>query len=184
MSTTGTEANAPGRIDIYRHNNEAKDRTMVFSDQLAFASAESKINAWIVAWNAQHEQEATVTYGLRAADAKLLCFDILYGYFTEWTSQDGVRTGDEKIVRTLTIRKDPKYKQPFVVKIDCHETVWASTNEWVKGACRDSLTILLSEREMRRAALALLDYIRDFEVVNFKKRREAMMASGPQKEEG
>ncbi|MBC8142422.1 MAG: hypothetical protein H7Y38_13390, partial [Armatimonadetes bacterium] len=108
---------------------------------------------------------------------KLLCFDILHGFFTEWTDYKGSATknGDTESLqaRVMSVRKDAKYRQPFVIKIDNGVGEPLPGGAVKMAEVSDSLTLLLSEWDARKMALAVLDYVRDWETINFRKRQEA-----------
>ena len=108
-------------------------------------------------------------------DFKLVCWDILHGTFVEWTDHKGsvIGGGEETQARVLTLRKDAKYRQPYVLKIDngIGETIGNGAVKMVRAT--ESLTLLMPEWDARRMAQTALDYVRDWETVNFRKRQEA-----------
>jgi hypothetical protein len=114
-----------------------------------------------------------VIHRARKNDIKLVCFEILNGYFSEWTDHKGSSEGVEPTIATvLSWRKDVKYRQPFVLKID------NGGGERIPGGvkmvnCTGSTTILLPEFDARKLAMTALDYIRDWETVNLRRREEA-----------
>jgi len=73
----------------------------------------------------------------------------------------------------MTLRKDVKYRQPYVLKIDngVGEAMDSGAVKMVNAT--DSLTLLMPEWDARRMAQTVLDYIRDWETINFRKRQEA-----------
>jgi hypothetical protein len=75
--------------------------------------------------------------------------------------------------RVMTLRKDVKYRQPYVLKIDngMGEAMESGAVKMVRAT--DSLTLLMPEWDARRMAQSVLDYIRDWETVNFRRRQEA-----------
>ncbi len=77
------------------------------------------------------------------------------------------------------MKKDYRYRNPYVIKIDngVGEVVGAGAVKMVKQT--DSLAVLLPEFEARKLALTVLDYIHQWETVNFRKRQEARTMTFP-----
>lgn len=170
-------ANEINRVQIFKH--VTKDRLLDIGDMLSLDRNRCKIAVSIVAFDEEYHATTRVRHYLDATDAKLICYDILNCFFTEWTDHKGTPAKGEDgeagklSARICTIRKDPKYRQPYVVKIDngIGEQLPGGAVKMVEST--DSLTILLSEWDARKLAHTLLDYIRDWETVNFRKRQEA-----------
>lgn len=177
-----TTANALTRVQVYKHMT--RDRVLDISEMLSLEPKRSKIAFTLVEFDEAHKTTVRVKHYADAADFKLVCWDILFGNFEEWTDYKGTVYDDGIQARTLTLRKDTKYRQPFVLKIDNgHGEVL--TGGGVKMVeVRDSLTLLLSEFEARKLAQTVLDYIRDWETVNFRRRQEAMTVVLPVLEAG
>lgn len=163
------------RVQIYKH--VTKDRLLDLGDMLSVDTKRNKISVSLVAFDDDYHATTRVRHYVDVADAKLMCYDIVNGFFTEWTDYKGSAakndSGDGLQARVMTVRKDPKYRQPYVLKID-NGVGEAMPGGAVKMAeVADSLTLLLSEWDARKMALAVLDYIRDWETINFRKRQEA-----------
>jgi hypothetical protein len=156
-----------------------RDRVLDVSEMLSLESRRSKIAFTLVEFDEAHKATVRVRHFADAADFKLVCWDILYGQFDEWTDHKGTVYDDGVQARVLHLRKDTKYRQPFVLKIDngAGETMPAGAVKMVE--VRDSLTLLLPEFEARKLAQTVLDYIRDWETVNFRRRQEAMTVVWP-----
>ena len=167
-----TTANALTRVQVYKHMT--RDRVLDISEMLSLEPKRSKIAFTLVEFDESHKATVRVKHYADAADFKLVCWDILYGSFDEWADFKGTVDDDGIHARTLTLRKDTKYRQPFVLKIDNGhgETLPGGGIKMVE--VRDSLTLLLPEFEARKLAQTVLDYIRDWETVNFRRRQEAM----------
>ena len=172
-----TTANALTRVQVYRH--VTRDRVLDISEMLSLEPRRSKIAFTLVEFDESHKAVVRVKHYADASDFKLVCWDILYGNFDEWSDYKGTVYDDGIQARTLSLRKDTKYRQPFVLKIDNGhgETVASGAVKMVE--VRDSLTLLLSEFEARKLAQTVLDYIRDWETINFRRRQEAMTVVVP-----
>ena len=164
------------RVQIFKH--VTKDRLLDVGDMLSLDARRNKIAISLVAFDEDYHATARVRHFVDVADAKLVCYDILNGFFTEWSDHKGSATrgdggGESLQARVLTIRKDPKYRQPYVIKIDNGIGEQLNGGAVKMAEMTDSLTLLLSEWDARKMALAILDYIRDWETINFRKRQEA-----------
>jgi hypothetical protein len=167
----GRETAPLTRVQIYKY--VTKDRVLDISDMLSLEPRRSKIAFTLLEFDANHKATTRVRHYVDTNDFKLVCWDILNGIFTEWTDHKGTKTEDGFQARVLTVRKDIKYRQPFVVKIDngVGEELPGGAVKMVKAT--DSLTLLMPEFDARKMAQTILDYIRDWETINFKKRQEA-----------
>lgn len=172
-----TTANALTRVQVYKHHT--RDRVLDISEMLSLEPKRSKIAFTLVEFDDQHKATVRVKHYADASDFKLVCWDILYGSFDEWTDYKGTVYDDGIQARTLSLRKDTKYRQPFVLKIDNGHGEVLSGGAVKMVEVRDSLTLLLSEFEARKLAQTVLDYIRDWETVNFRRRQEAMTVVVP-----
>ena len=159
------------RVQIYKH--VTRDRLLEINDMLSMEPRRSKIAFTLLEFDENYKAVTRVRHYADAPDFKLVCWDILNNCFDEWTDHKGTPHDDVMQARTLTLRKDPKYRQPFVIKIDngIGETMPNGGVKMVRET--DSLTLLLAERDARRLAQTVLDYIRDWETINFRKRQEA-----------
>jgi hypothetical protein len=159
------------RVQIYKH--VTRDRLLEINDMLSLEPRRSKIAFTLLEFDENYRVATRVRHYADAPDFKLVCWDILNNCFDEWTDHKGTPHEDILQARTMTLRKDSKYRQPFVIKIDngIGETMPGGAVKMVREI--DSLTLLLSERDARRLAQTVLDYIRDWETINFRKRQEA-----------
>lgn len=165
------------RVQIFKQ--VTKDRLLDIGDMFSLDTRRNKVAISLVAFDEEYHATTRVRHYIDVSDAKLVCYDILNGFFTEWTDHKGTpakgENGEEGQLqaRILTMRKDPKYRQPYVIKIDngVGEQLPGGAVKMVETT--DSLTILLSEWDARKMAISVLDYIRDWETVNFRKRQEA-----------
>jgi hypothetical protein len=160
------------RVQIYKH--VTKDRLLEISDMLNLETRRSKIAFTLLEFDENFKAITRVRHYADAPDFKLVCWDIQNNCFGDWIDHKGSPQHDEGIqARVMTIRKDVKYRQPFVIKIDngIGETMPGGAVKMVRAT--ESLTLLLSEWDARRMAQTVLDYIRDWETINFRKRQEA-----------
>lgn len=160
------------RTQIYKY--VTKDRLLDISDMLNLEARRSKIAFTLLEFDDKKNATTRVRHFADVPDFKLVCWDILHNCFTEWTDHKGSPTDDGSLqARTLTVRKDAKYRQPYVVKIDngVGEPSTGGAVKMVKAT--DTLTLLMPEWDARRMAQTVLDYIRDWETVNFRRRQIA-----------
>jgi hypothetical protein len=159
------------RVQIYKY--VTKDRVLDISDMLSLDTRRNKLAFTLVAFDENYKAQSRVRHFVDAPDFKLVCWDILHGTFGEWTDHKGSAHEEGMQARVLTLRKDPKYRQPYVLKIDngVGETVGNGAVKMVRAT--ESLTLLMPEWDARRMAQTVLDYVRDWETVNFRRRQEA-----------
>lgn len=170
------------RVQIYKY--VTRDRVLDISDMLNLEARRSKIALTLVEYDEKYKAQTRVRHFADAPDFKLVCWDILHGSFSEWADHkgspthhggatDGEGASAALQARVLTLRKDVKYRQPFVFKIDngVGENLPGGAVKMVRAT--DSLTLLMPEWDARRMAQTVLDYIRDWETINFRKRQEA-----------
>ncbi|MBC8136507.1 MAG: hypothetical protein H8F28_11520 [Fibrella sp.] len=164
------------RVQIFKQ--VTKDRLLDVGDMLSLDARRNKISISLVAFDEDYHATTRVRHYIDVADAKLVCYDILNGFFTEWTDHKGSAArgegnADGLQARVLTIRKDPKYRQPYVIKVDNGVGEQLPGGAVKMAEMTDSLTMLLSEWDARKMALTIMDYVRDWETINFRKRQEA-----------
>ena len=161
------------RVQIYKH--VTKDRVLDISDMLNLETKRSKIAFTLLEFDESYKARTRVRHYADVPDFKLVCWDILNGLFAEWTDHKGSPSHDGQGMqaRVMTLRKDVKYRQPYVLKIDngLGEAMESGAVKMVRAT--DSLTLLMPEWDARRMAQSVLDYIRDWETVNFRRRQEA-----------
>ena len=159
------------RVQIYKY--VTKDRVLDISDMLSLDARRNKLAFTLVAFDENYKAQSRVRHFVDVPDFKLVCWDILHGTFNEWTDHKGSVHDDGMQARVLTLRKDPKYRQPYVLKIDngVGEAVGNGAVKMVRAT--ESLTLLMPEWDARRMAQTVLDYVRDWETVNFRRRQEA-----------
>jgi len=166
-------APAMTRVQVYKY--VTKDRVLDVSDLLSLDPRRNKIGFTLLEWDEEKRAKTRVRHFVDVPDFKLVCWDILHGTFAEWADHKGTPSGEDGRMqaRVLTLRKDPKYRQPYVLKIDngVGEPVGNGAVKMVRAT--ESLTLLMPEWDARRMAQTVLDYVRDWETVNFRKRQEA-----------
>lgn len=161
------------RVQIYKH--VTRDRVLDISDMLNLETKRSKVAFTLLEFDENYKAKTRVRHYADVPDFKLVCWDILNGVFAEWTDHKGSPSHDGQGMqaRVMTLRKDVKYRQPYVLKIDngMGEAMESGAVKMVRAT--DSLTLLMPEWDARRMAQSVLDYIRDWETVNFRRRQEA-----------
>jgi len=155
------------------HKYVTKDRLLDVTDMLSFDPKRNKLGFTLVEFDENYRAKTRVRHYVDVPDFKLVCWDILHGTFAEWTDHKGSQQEDGLQARVLTLRKDVKYRQPYVLKIDNGqgEALTGGAVKMVRAT--ESLTLLMPEWDARKMAQAVLDYVRDWETVNFRKRQEA-----------
>lgn len=183
---TAREAGPLTRVQIFKY--VTKDRVLDISDMLNLEARRSKIAFTLLEYGEDKKATTRVRAFADVSDFKLVCWDILTGGFAEWTDHKGSPDADGVLqARIMTIRKDVKYRQPFVIKIDngVGEAMASGAVKMVRAT--DSLTLLMPEWDARRMAQTVHDYIRDWEIIHFKRRQEAqtvmMLSHEPSAEE-
>jgi len=159
------------RVQIYKY--VTKDRVLDISDMLSLDPKRHKIAFTLVEFDENYRATTRVRHYVDVPDFKLVCWDVLNGVFAEWTDHKGTQHEDGLQARVFTVRKDVKYRQPYVVKIDngVGEALPGGAVKMVRAT--ESLTLLMPEWDARRMAQTVLDYVRDWETINFRKRQEA-----------
>lgn len=166
--------NGPGaltRVQIFKHST--RDRILDLGDMLNLEARRSKVSLQLVEFDETFKAVARVRHFVDVDDFKLVCYDILTERFVEWTDHKGTVGEDGARARTLTIRRDESLRQPFVFKIDNGEGEAMPGGSVRMVRPTESLTILLSDFDARKLAQSVLDYIRDWETVHFRRRQEA-----------
>jgi hypothetical protein len=159
------------KVQVYKY--VTKDKVLDIGDMLSLDPKRSKLSITLVEFDEKFKARTRVKHYVDSDDFKLVCWDILDGRFGEWTDHKGTVHDGLPEARVLGVRRDDKYRNPFVIKIDngVGEVVGAGAVKMVQT--RQSLAIFLPVFEARKLALAVLDYIRQWETVNFRKRQEA-----------
>ena len=110
----------PGRevtkIQIFRF--VAKDKILDVCDLLAFDPKRSKLAFTLVEFDDHYKATQRVRHYVDADDFKLVCHDLLAGTFTNFEDQKGSAHDDYTEARVLSFKKETKYRQPFVLRID------------------------------------------------------------------
>ncbi|GAB4462942.1 MAG: hypothetical protein OHK0029_30750 [Armatimonadaceae bacterium] len=167
----GRDAAPLTRVQIYKY--VTKDRVLDISDMLSLEPRRSKIAFTLLQFDENYKATTRVRHYADVPDFKLVCYDMLHHQFTEWTDHKGSPTENGLQARVMTLRMDPKYRQPYVVKIDNGVGEQMSGGAVKMVEATESLAVLMPEWEARKMAQTVLDYIRDWETIHFKKRQEA-----------
>ena len=169
--TTYEKNGEVSKIQIFRL--VVKDRILDLTDLLAFDPRRSKIVVTLVEFDDANKATQRVRHYVDSDDMKLICHDLLGGTFTSFEDQKGSAHDDYTEARVLSLKKETKYRQPYVLRIDNGQGEVYGVGQVKMVKATDSLTIQMPEFEVRKMALVVLDYIREWEMINFRKRQEA-----------
>ena len=159
------------KIQIFRFL--AKDKILDLTDLLAFDTRRSKIAFTLVEFDENNKATQRVRHYVDSDDMKLVCHDLLAGSFTAFEDQKGSAHDDYLEARVLSLKKESKYRQPYVLRIDNGQGEVYGQGQVKMVKATDSMTIQLPEFEARKLAIVTLDYIREWEMIHFRKRQEA-----------
>ena len=177
MNTYEKNANDSGqsrevtKIQIFRF--VAKDKILDVTDLLSFDPKRSKIAFTLVEFDDNNKATQRVRHYVDADDMKLVCHDLLAGTFTTFEDQKGSAHDDYTEARVLSFKKEAKYRQPFVLRIDNGQGEVYGQGQVKMVKATDSLTIQMPEFEARKLALVVLDYVHQWETIHFRKRQDA-----------
>ena len=171
MTNTENGSREVSKIQIFRF--VAKDKILDITDMLAFDAKRSKLAFTLVEFDEQFKATQRVRHYVDADDLKLVCHDLLQGAFSQFEDQKGSAHDDYTEARVLSLKKETKYRQPYVLRIDNGQGEVYGKGEVKMVKATDSLTIQMPEFDARKMALVVLDYIRQWEMIHFRKRQDA-----------
>ena len=171
---TNNETGAAREVSkIQIHRFVAKDKILDITDMLAHDPRRSKLAFTLVEFDEQYKATQRVRHYVDSDDLKLVCHDLLAGTFTQFDDQKGSAHDDHTEARVLSLKKETKYRQPYVLRIDNGQGEVYGTGQVKMVKATDSLTIQMTEFEARKLALVVLDYVREWEMIHFRKRQDA-----------
>jgi len=159
------------RPQIFRY--VTKDKVLDVGDLLAPDPKRCKVRFILLQFGRDFKATTRALHYVDADDLEVVCWDILHGTFREWVDHKGsVRDGVCQ-ARVLTLRKDPKYDNPYVLQIrnGPGEVIGQGAVKMFKAEV--SLSLLLPEFDARRLSLVVLDYIRAWKQVHFAELAQA-----------
>ena len=159
------------KIQIFRF--VTKDKILDITDLLAFDPKRSKVAFTLVEFDEHNKATQRVRHYVDADDMKLVCHDLLAGTFTSFEDQKGSAHDDYTEARVLSFKKEAKYRQPYVLRVDNGQGEVYGQGQVKMIKATDSLTIQMPEFEARKLALTVLDYVRQWEMIHFRKRQDA-----------
>lgn len=169
------DSNGQGRevskIQIFRF--VAKDKILDITDLLSVDPKRSKVAFTLVEFDDQNKATQRVRHYVDADDFKLVCHDLLAGTFTSFEDQKGSAHDDYTEARVLSLKKETKYRQPYVLRIDNGQGEVYGQGQVKMVKATDSLTVQMPEFDARKMALVVLDYIHQWEMIYFRKRQDA-----------
>ena len=133
----------------------------------------SKLAFTLVEFDENYKATQRVRHYVDTDDLKLVCHDLLAGTFTQFEDQKGSAHDDYTEARVLSLKRETKYRQPFVLRIDNGQGEVYGKGEVKMVKATDSLTIQMPEFDARKMALVVLDYVRQWEMIHFRKRQDA-----------
>ncbi len=164
------------RPQIFRY--VTKDKVLDVGDLLDLDPKRSKVRFILLQFGQDFKATTRALHYADADDLEVVCWDILQGTFQEWTDHKGsVRDGACQ-ARVLTLRKDPKYDNPYVLQIrnGPGQVIGQGAVKLIKAEV--SLSLLLPEFDARRLSLTVLDYIRAWKQAHFADLAVARAAAG------
>ncbi len=165
------------KVQVYKY--VTKDKVLDIGDMLSMDPRRSKLSITLVEFDERFKAKTRVKAYVDSDDFKLVCYDLLHDQLTEWVDHKGTVHDGVPEARVLTVKKDAKFRNPYLIRVDngVGEVVGAGAVKMVHQ--KDSLSVLLPEFEARKLALVVLDYVRQWETVNFRKRQEARSVTFP-----
>jgi hypothetical protein len=174
--TENTTTREVTKIQIFRF--VAKDNKILdICDLLAFDPKRSKLAFTLVEFDEHYKATERVRHYVDTDDFKLVCHDLLAGTFTQFEDQKGSAHDDHTEARVLSLKKESKYRQPIILRIDNGQGEIFGNGQVKMVRATDTLTIQMPEMEARKMALVVLDYIQQWEMIHFRKRQEARTVS-------
>src|SRR3990172_1275306 len=144
-----------------------KDKVLDIGDLLDLDPKRCKVRFILLQFGRDFKATTRALQYVDADDLEVVCWDILHGTFVEWADHKGsIRDGTCQ-ARVLTMRKDPKYANPYVLQIrnGPGQVIGQGAVKLVKAEV--GLSLLLPEFDARRLRLTVLDYIRAWKQVHF-----------------
>jgi hypothetical protein len=159
------------KIQIYRY--VAKDTILDIADMLDPDGRRSKVVFTLVQFDEQFKATQRVKHFVDADDLKLVCHDLLSGMFTAFEDHKGTVHDDYTEARVLSFKRETKYRQPYVLRIDNGQGEVFGTGQVKMVRVTESVTLQMPEFDARKMALVVRDYVAQWEMINFRKRQEA-----------
>jgi hypothetical protein len=158
------------RPQIFRY--VTKDKVLDVGDLLDPDPKRSKVRFILLQFGRDFKATTRALHYVDADDLEVVCWDILQGTFQEWADHKGSIRDETCQARVLTLHKDPKYDNPYVLQIrnGPGQVIGQGAVKLVKAEV--SLGLLLPEFDARRLSLVVLDYIRAWKQVHFSELAE------------
>jgi len=152
-----------------------KDKILDLTDMLSLEPKKNKIAITLLEYGPDFKAKVVLHHYVDPDAFKVVCWEILHGTFESWVDYKGSPAKEgEPEARVLSLKKDTRYRNPYILRLERGrgEVIGAGAIKMV-GKPLASLTLLLPEFEAKRLALTTLDYIRAWEVINFRARQKA-----------
>jgi len=103
------------RPQIFRY--VTKDKVLDVGDLLNPDPKRRKVRFILLQFGRDFKATTRALHYADADDLEVVCWDILHATFQEWTDHKGSARDGAPQARVLSIRKDPKYDNPYVLQI-------------------------------------------------------------------
>ena len=163
------------KIQIFRF--VAKDKILDITDLLAADPKRSKLAFTLVQFDEHFKATTRVRHYVDTDDFKLVCHDLLAGTFAAFEDQKGSAHDDYTEARVLSLKKETKYRQPYVLRIDNGQGETYGQGQVKMVKVQDTLSVQMPEWDARKMALVVTDYVQQWETIHFRKRQEARTVS-------
>jgi hypothetical protein len=128
-------------------------------------SKKSKIVVSLLKYDEEtHKALEVLDHYLNPLDAKYICWEILTNALTEYKDYKGSKRDGKYQARILTVKRNPDKGKGYLLVLDQGEGQPTEQGAVTMKKKECSQWICLSEQEMKKLALALLDYIRAWEI--------------------
>lgn len=159
-------------VQIFRY--VTKDKVLALEDMLSLELKKNKIAVTLLEYGEDFKAKTTLHHYLDPDAFKVVCWEILAGTFEEWVDYKGTsdREGGPE-ARVFSLKKDTRYRNPYIFRLSRGRgKVMGAGAVKMVGKPTASLSLLLPEFEAKKMALTTLDYVRAWELVNFRARQK------------
>jgi len=141
------------RPQIFRY--VTKDKVLDVGDLLDPDPKRCKVRFILLQFGRDFKATTRALHYVDADDLEVVCWDILHGTFREWADHKGSIRDEACQARVLTLRRDPKYDNPYVLQIrnGPGQVIGLGAVKMLKAEV--TLSLLLSEFDARRLSLTV-----------------------------
>ncbi len=156
---------------------QAQDTILSVTDALDPSPGTSRVVFTLAHYDEQLHITQRVTTAVSTADVKLFCRDMANGMFTAFEDYSGQVHDDYTEARIFSLKRETKYRQPHVLRIDNGQGEVYGADKIKMVRTTNSVTFQMPEWDARRLAMTVMDYIRDWETLNWRKMQDACEVS-------